>query len=196
MVGLNVTTQGSFSGTVQGLLDMIAPAGKARLNKVASRDVLTGVKRYHREYDSRGGWRKGGGGGSLFGEEITRAWSVERADSEGVTVVNAGRYFRQKVEGGRIRPKRAPFLTIPLVPEAKGRLARVYEQVTGNKLFKNPRKTVLMANTSSGLKAIYAIKDEVNQGPWKGAFPPEEHYLKPYVASIERQIEEELLRLK
>jgi hypothetical protein len=192
-VAVTVNTSGSISSVVKEVLEVLSPSQRTRMNAVASREVVKSVKSYHRAYDAAGKWRKTGGGGSTFGEQITRGWFVDSVTEQKVIVANAGPHYRQKVEGGTITAKRASALTIPLVPEAKGRFVAVYEQIYGRKLFRPKGKDVLMEKLANGdIRAVYALKKSVRQRPWAGAFPPEKHYLAPFVASIEGQIERAL----
>ncbi len=175
------------------VLDLLKGRTRKTLNSIAARHVVVSVKRYHRKYDAAGKWRKGGGGGSTFGELITKGWNVGKVTDTGVVVENAGPHIRQKVYGGTIKPTEKEALTIPLIPEAKGRRARLYESVTGRKLFKPKGKNVLMeATADGGVRAVYAIRASVFQKPWPGAMPPTKHFLDPFVQSLKAQIAEAL----
>lgn len=86
--------------------------------------------------------------------------------------------------GGTIRPKRANHLTIPLIAEARGLYASVYQQNTGRKLFKSPSGKALMEKTESGgVRAVYALVKSITMGPWPGAVPPEDFIADAFTAA-------------
>ena len=90
-------------------------------------------------------------------------------------------------------PKRAKFLTIPLIPEARGIRARVYSQNTGHDLFTIKGKSALFERVggvttgtrgrkkqagaktikTSTIRAVYALVRSVTLKPWPGALPAE-----------------------
>lgn len=76
-----------------------------------------------------------------FGENVAQGWNFIESDAEGAVIGNNADYYGFKVRGGTIRPKRVSFLTIPLIPDAKGRRAADYEIYAGVRLFRPKGKT-------------------------------------------------------
>ena len=152
----------------------------AGLNAVGGRAAQQAAAKYHREFDQAGGWRgkrylgQSNAEGSHFGSDVARGWKFEASDANGATISNDASYYAFKVKGGTITPKRWDYLTIPLVPEAKGLRAATYVQNTGLKLFRPHGKRVLAVKEGKGIRSIYALVSSVTMGPWKGAVPPED----------------------
>lgn len=114
-------------------------------------------------------------------------------DRAGAVISNNASYYSFKVTGGTITPKRAKALTIPLIREAKGLYASVYQQNTGNRLFTIKGKNALFERTSSvttgsrgkrgqsgasaiktfTIRAVYALVASVTSKEWPGALPDE-----------------------
>jgi len=94
----------------------------------------------------------------------------------------------QKVFGGRITPKQANWLTIPVDPEAHGRPVAVFQQETGIKLFRLRKKggglSNLLAGLESGkrLKVFYVLSKGVDQERDPEALPPEDKFVDALVA--------------
>lgn len=142
----------------------------------AGYEVKTFVQTYHEEFGER--WR----GGNYMAGPVSGRWENEVAadwlppvpvGANEVSIVNNNPTLAHKITGGTITAKNVQFLTIPLIPEAKGIRAAEYEAFTGNKLF--PVKGVL-AHKGAGdeIVPVYALKRSVTQGPWPGAMPPTE----------------------
>lgn len=153
------------------------------LNDAGGRSAVNSAKEFHREFDAAGGWRgqrNSGSGPSDFGANIVKGWFFKSADSDGATIANNADHYGFKIRGGTIRPKRVRFLTIPLIPEAKGRRARDFELAFG-KLFRPRGKDVLMQRTPDGqARSVYALRDQVTQRPWPDALPPDEVILEGF----------------
>jgi hypothetical protein len=97
------------------------------------------------------------------------------SDNESATIANNANHYAFKVSGGTITPKRAEHLTIPLIAEARGLYASVYQQNTGRKLFRPKGKNVLMESTGKGTaRAVYALVKQVTMGPWPRAVPDDD----------------------
>jgi len=152
----------------------------AGLNAVGGRAAQQAAAKYHREFDQSGGWRgkrylgAGNGEGGRFGSDVARGWKFDTADAGGATISNDASYYAFKVSGGTITAKRVSFLTIPLVPEARGLRAATFAQNTGQKLFRPKGKKVLAVKDGKGIRSIYALVKSVTMGPWPGAVPPED----------------------
>ena len=84
-----------------------------------------------------------------------------------------------KLRGGRITPKRAKALTIPVHPEAYGRTVGTFERETGIELFR-PYATggvasdlLMGANDDGSLTVYFVLRPFVDQAPDPLAFPPD-----------------------
>jgi hypothetical protein len=193
MKEFSVTVKDDLSPTIRRALVALGPGNRRKINNVAARESLNALRRYHRAFDEAGKWRttRPGGGGSVFGSNIVRGWGVSKVSAGGATLTNQAPYLGFKIRGGTVRAKRWKYLTIPLVPEAKGRFAKEYQRVTGKKLFR-PGKSMVLAEadkgSSRGFKAIYALKETTKHKPLPGAMPAPEVYAAPFVKSIIDQL--------
>lgn len=200
MIQIQVNVKDAASPTLAALIASLTGAQAADLNAVGGRSASNAAVKYHHEFDKAGGWRgkrymgTGSGDGSSFGSDVARGWNHTAADSTSTTITNDATYYAYKVKGGTITPKRAKALTIPLIPEARGLYASVYQQNTGRRLFTIKGKHALFERISgitSGargrrgapgatsiktntIRAVYALVKSITQGPWPGALPPEE----------------------
>lgn len=167
------------------------------INQAAGEAVREDAMEYHREFDAQGGWRgkrymAGSPRAGDFGARVAQGWFLDEVRQDGITIINNAEHFAFKVRGGTITPKRWDFLTIPMVPEARGLYARDYVRITGRKLFR-PRKKggekmrILAEKTNGpkGFRAVYALKESVTQAPWPNALPPEGRLESVYVRSYE-----------
>lgn len=186
-VSIKIDVDTELDEAVQSALRVMTGPQRRQTFQIAGRASTNALKKYHRNFNAQGRWSKRGGGPSEFGEEVTRGWGMSRVDVNGVVITNAAPHFAFKITGGTITPKRRRALTIPLIPEARGRFAEVFERVTGKKLF-IPRGTSVLAykdkSDPKGFRAVYALVRSVTHKPWPGAMPKEEVYLPPYVESI------------
>lgn len=143
---------------------------------------------YHRSFDQAGGWKgprylgPSRSDGSSFGAEVAAGWNLESFDRHGATIANDARHLRFKASGGVIRPKRARYLTIPLIREARGMYASVYQQNTGKRLFRPKGRDVLMEKGEDGTaRSVYALVKSVTMRPWPGALPDSQTISDAYV---------------
>lgn len=199
MIELEVNLAGGGSAVLRELISQLTGPELAELNEVGGRAAAQAAARYHREFDQAGGWRRSGGGRSRFGADVAAGWHFLVADRTGALIYNDADHFAHKVRGGTITAKRVRFLTIPLVPEAKGLRVETYVQNTGRKLFTIPGRNALFERTDapngesairrtqgrnrdgsverirrkSGIRTVYALVRSVTQSPWPGALPPD-----------------------
>lgn len=117
-------------------------------------------------------------------------WRAMASSVAGPTIVGAGKVrvsvtdyrFNQKVFGGRITPKRAGALTIPIAPESRGLTVKVFERETGIKLFLLKKTggalTNLLAGAlpAGGVKVFYVLSKGVDQDPDPEALPPRDKF--------------------
>lgn len=152
----------------------------------AAEGVKQFVQLYHQEFDGlwRGDHYMSGVKSGQFEESVATSWlDPVLIDTNTASVVNTNPILAHKITGGPITPKNSTYLTIPLVPEAKGFLAREYEEATGNTLFfaktHGPGGGGVLARNrlergTFNLVPIYALVTSVDQAPWPGAMPPQE----------------------
>jgi hypothetical protein len=76
-----------------------------------------------------------GGPRTNFWNGVASDTGVTDVTETGATITVANQPFRLHLYGGTVVPKKAKALTIPLVPEAHGLMARTYQQKFGRKLF-------------------------------------------------------------
>jgi hypothetical protein len=200
---MNVTVRilDDASPALQALVRSLKGSEKKDLNEQGARGAVNAAIKYHRKFNLDGGWKGpkylgATANSGAFGTDVTRAWKTESVSTTGAVISNDSAHYRHKVDGGTIRPKRAKALTIPLILEAKGVRAAVYQQNTGRKLFTIKGRNFLFerigAKTSgargrkgvgatpiktSRIRAVYALRKSVYQEPWEGALP-DDHLLQ------------------
>lgn len=119
-----------------------------------------------------------GGKRTHFWNDVADSVGQPAISSHAATVTIAHPAYSHKLTGGKISAKKAGSLTIPLIPEAHGRYASVFEGATGSKLFlykaKSGKKNTFLARSEgNGLELVYLLAKSVNQNPDKTAFPDE-----------------------
>lgn len=176
-LSIKVNVDDGASDAVRKLIDALSASKIGELNEVGGRAASNAATDFHREFDASGGWRgprSFESGRSDFGAAVARGWHFETSDNEGATISNNAEHYGFKVRGGMITPKRVSYLTIPLIPEARGRRARDYEIFARLKLFRPKGKDVLMEKTpNGGVRGVYALLKSVTQRPWPDAIPPD-----------------------
>jgi len=200
MIRLSVNVKDSASPALAAVISALTGPEAAGLNAVGGRSASNAAASYHRTFDQSGGWRgkrylgPSQTDGSRFGADVARGWKFDSSDKQGAIISNDADHYRFKITGGTITPKRWRYLTIPLVPEAKGLRAATYVQNTGLKLFQPRGKRVLAVKDGKGIRPIYALVSSVTMGPWPNALPPEElltdHFLSGWRDALEAHIED------
>ena len=200
MIHFDVNTTENSSDVLKAIIAGLDGKDAIGLNEVGGRSAVVAAIEYHREFDQEGGWRgprylgKGPNDGGDFGADVARGWMYRAATIDSATIANNADYYAFKVRGGTITPKRAKYLTIPLIREARGLYASVYSQNTGHRLFTIKGKNALFERTegqttgsrgrrgqagsasirTSNIRAVYALVRSVTMTPWPNALPPEE----------------------
>lgn len=186
----------------------------------AARDAMTGdqslhlmeqageaarvtASEYHDEYDAQGNWKGerylgGSPRAGAFAARIAKGWFLGEVTKDSASIVNNAEHYAFKVRGGKITPKRARFLTIPMIREAAGLHVRDYIRITGRKLFRPGRKRegsrltegrmVLSEMTTQGLRNVYALKASVTQRPWPNALPSEDRIATAFVTTYKKEL--------
>ncbi len=180
MIEIQLHVTDGASQALRNVIQSLTGPEMAALHEVAGRAAVNAAVAWHREFDRAGGWRgprypgRASGVGSSFGADVAQGWHFREADTGGAVIANDADFYAFKVRGGTIRPKRARFLTIPLIREAAGLHAAVYQQNTGKRLFRPKGKFVLMEKTAGGkARSVYALLRSVTMGPWPNAVPDE-----------------------
>lgn len=219
MIRVTARLEDGASDALSALLSALDGDERTSLNRVGGRSAQDAAAKYHREFDSRGGWKgsrylgPAPGQGSSFGANVAGGWSLESADADSATIANDAEHLGFKATGGTIVPKRAKALTIPLIQEAKGVRASVYSQNTGHKLFTIKGKNALFERLGvittgsrgrrgqagatniqqSRIRAVYALMKSVTMRPWPGALPPDEllssAFANRYIDELERIVD-------
>lgn len=167
------------TGSALRSLDGIAN-DKPRLLEAAGESAYGFLRDYHAKMDWRGPrWMPGANSGE-FARQVVAGWQPPLISGDTVTITNTFGLLSWKVTGGSITPKSAQFLTIPLIPTAKGVAARDF-----GPLFVAGR--ALCRKVGKQLEAVYALSKGVTQQPWPGALPPEEDVAEAFLMGFEPQ---------
>lgn len=153
MLQFSVNVQDDADAAIRGIISALSGSTRTQLNEVGTRSAVNYAKTYHKAYDAAGSWRglrTFGSGTSDFGSRVTESWFVKGADPEGGEIFNNAPHYAHKVFGGTIRPKRAKYLTIPLIKEAHGIRARDYELNNRKRLFTIRGRNALFEKVASG----------------------------------------------
>lgn len=135
-----------------------------------------------------------GGRRTNFWAQIASSVSSRRGGPGQLIISITDPRFRQKVEGGPIRPKNAKALTIPVNPAAYGRTADVFQRETGIQLFLLKKKGGGVSNLLAGLVAdhhfevFYVLSGGVDQDADPHALPPKEEWQKALVGRAESYV--------
>jgi hypothetical protein len=144
--------------------------------EVAGRVMLNYFKDYHTEFRPRwkGSHYMAGNNAGRWSTDIVAGWQNPVKKSEdSVSVINIHPHLAHKIQGGPIVPKRGKFLTIPLIPEAKGRMAGEFATSLGVKLFRLGNTLAYRGPNGAPIGA-YALSKGVQQDPWPGAMPSDD----------------------
>ena len=197
MIEIKVNVTDGASPMLLKVIAGLTGSQAAELSEQGGRSAVNAATKYHREFDKSGGWRgrrylgKGPNEGGSFGAEVASGWSLASYTAGGAVIANDATYYAFKVRGGTIVPKRAKALTIPLIQEAKGLRASVYEQNTGHRLFLSKSKNALLERTEDGkVRSVYALVKSVTMGPWPNALPPEELIASAFVDQYRESLAE------
>lgn len=158
--------------------------------QIAGRVMLNYFKDYHTAFIPK--WRgphyiSGGVGANRFGADVVLAWqSPVFQSSTSFFITNIHPYLSHKITGGPIRPKRVKMLTIPLIAQARGRMAAEFQQSLGLKLFRRGKALSYRQGTGKDAKVFnaYALSTGVNQDPWPGAMPAQGEIEAKFVDAV------------
>jgi hypothetical protein len=187
----NVTVK--VSESLKRKMTELGALRKAALPKAAD-DTVDWLRRYHTRFrqDWHGPRYMAGPRSNLFWQQVVAGWQDPVVSGNRVTITNTFGLLAWKVSGGTISPVRAQWLTIPLIPEAKGLTAAELKAEEGLPLFRVGK--ALMTRVGKNLQAVYALSQSVTQAPWPGAMPPQEQIRAVFNASIIEQMRTILAR--
>ncbi len=117
---------------------------------------------------------------------LSTEWTMIATDHTGALLVypDYDNSLGHKIYGGTIKPNRAEYLTIPLIPEAHGKKVRNYVSEFG-RVFSNKSKTVLMEHIKGGgVRSVYALKKSVTHQPWPESIPSNEDMSTAYANKL------------
>ena len=225
MIDIEVNVTGGASAALRSLISQLTGPELAELNAVGGRAAAQEAKRFSQAFDSAGGWRTSkrfpSTGPSRFGADVAQGWAFLVADATGALIFNDADHFAFRVRGGTITPKRVQYLTIPLIPEAKGLRVATYVQNTGNKLFTIPGRNALFERTDaptgesavrrltgrnrdgstfpirrkSGIRPVYALVKSVTVPPNTGAVPTDEVVARAFSTAWQDELADRIERL-
>lgn len=164
--------QRSMSAFIQAM------QSKERILKPVARRGANFLKAYFRELNTKEPNRLGGKRTHFWLQVGRGVQNPKDMGPNAYGVVINHPHYAQKFYGGPIKAKRVKMLTIPVVAEAHGRRAATYELETGHALFfirlGSGKAGLFEAAESGGIRMVYALTPNVNQKPWKTAFPPKD----------------------
>lgn len=223
MIELEVNVGGGASAMLRDLISKLTGPEMAELNAVGGRAAATAAAGFSRDFDARGGWRTSkrfpSSGASRFGADVAQGWAFLVADATGALIYNDADHYAFRVRGGMITPKRVQYLTIPLIPEAKGLRAETYVQNTGRKLFTIPGRNALFERAEggesvirrtqgrnrdgsverlrrkSGIRAVYALVKSVTMPPMPQSVPTDEVIAGAFTEAWNDELAERIDRL-
>lgn len=198
MLTVDIDIENRVSEEVNQLIELLD--SREDLNQVGAIGARNAAQEYHRDFQEAGGWRGNntlngpGRESGKFGQNVALGWHIDDVTSESVTVSNNADFFKFKTTGGKIIPKRAEELTIPMVSEAAGRRVKDYIAATGNILFRiTGKKALFEATEGGGIRAVYALVKELNQDPWPDAVPDdatiEDGFIKAWTGALADKLE-------
>ena len=127
-----------------------------------------------------------------FSDNVATGWGITSVSGSGATIANKAVGLAHKVTGGWIFPKKAKFLTIPIIPQAHGRRARDFVSQIGP-LF--AAKGCLMWKKPDGtIEPAYALKKSQRHDPWPGALPPDEIVADAFLKGVTESIDDQFTK--
>jgi len=190
-ISIDITTNGAEVTIPAGLERLLSQENLREFNRAGGRAASNAAKEYHLNFNQAGKWRgesylgKGVDQPGRWGDNVANAWihDENQASEAGTTIFNDAPFYRHKVKGGTITPKGGyPFLTIPVVREAKGRRAKDYKGNLFEILTKKGTRG-LFEKDGDGVRMVYLLKSQVTQSEWPGALPESEPLARGFVES-------------
>lgn len=145
-VSVTVSMTGNDPGFI--IAATVAPARMEALNRLLAERLSDELKDHFRKRNTEP--NRMNAPKTNFWNQLEAATAVSEVSATGAAVTVAEERFRIHLYGGTIRPKTAKALTIPLIPEARGKFTRDYERSSGKKLFSLPGVNVLFEKNKDG----------------------------------------------
>jgi len=159
---------------------------------VGGEAVYEYLKDYHSQMDWKGPrWMPGPASGQ-FAQNVVAGWQKPTVSGGTVVIRNTFGLLDWKIRGGTISIRRAQWLTIPLIPAAKGLSAAEYREATGDVLFKAGR--ALCHRIGKRIEAVYALTKAVTQFPSKNAMPTNDQLKEVFVGAVLALVRRETAR--
>ena len=172
----------------RGFEEKVLDSRKAATSPEVAEELVQFLRDYHVRY--RMNWQgpryMSGPFSNQFWQLVVAGWEPPTVTPNEIRLRNTFKLLGIKVRGGTITPVRANRLTIPLIPEAKGSLAREFAFEEDTPLFRVGN--ALMRKLGKKLQAVYALKSVVYQDPWPGALPSNEMLKTVYQSSVKRSV--------
>jgi hypothetical protein len=164
------------------------PLASADILQRAGQAVTDYCRAYHAKMDWKGsGWMAPSLG---FADKVVAGWQNPVVSGNRVTITNTFGLLSWKVKGGTITPVRAPYLTIPLISEAKGKTVAEYRAGASTPLFQ--AGMALCQKIGGRLTAVYALSKGVRQEPWPDAMPTDEQLAAIFTRAVSQEIARQL----
>jgi hypothetical protein len=133
------------------------------------------IYQFLKDYHSRTDWKEGrwfpGSQSGQFAEKVVSGWQPPVMHGKSVTITNTFGLLGWKTTGGDITTRGAPYLTIPLIPEARGMSVAQFRSSTGSKPFR--AGNAILRRIGRRVEAVYALAKSVSQKPYEKAMPPD-----------------------
>lgn len=154
------------------------------------------VYQYLRDYHSRMNWKgprwMPGPASGQFAQNVVNGWQKPTISGSAVVIRNTFGLLDWKIKGGTIGLRRAQWLTIPVIPAAKGLSAAEYREATGDVLFKAGR--ALCHRIGKRIEAVYALTKAVTQFPTKNAMPSNDQVKEVFIGAVLELVRRETAR--
>jgi len=159
---------------------------------VGGEAVYEYLKDYHSQMDWKGPrWMPGPASGE-FAQNVVNGWQKPTISGSTVVIRNTFGLLDWKIKGGTISIRRAQWLTIPVIPAARGLSAAEYRAATGDVLFIAGR--ALCHRIGKKIEAVYALTKVVTQFPTKNAMPTNDQLKGVFVGAVLELVRRETVR--
>ena len=159
---------------------------------VGGQAVYEYLKDYHSQMDWKGPRWMGGPQSGQFAQNVVAGWQEPIISGTQVVIKNTFGLLDWKIKGGTIGLRRAQWLTIPVIPAAKGLSAAEYQAASGEVLFKAGR--ALCHRIGKKIEAVYALTKAVTQFPVKNAMPTNDQLKSVFVGAVLKLVRRETVR--
>jgi hypothetical protein len=149
---------------------------------VGAEAVYEYLKDYHSQMDWKGPRWMAGAGSGQFAQDVVAGWQKPVISGSSAVIRNTFGLLDWKIKGGTIGLRRAEWLTIPVIPAAKGLSVAEYRAASNEVLFKAGR--ALCHRIGKKIEAVYALTKTVTQFPTKNAMPTNEALKEVFIGAV------------